>query len=117
MTTEIQATDLLGELARASWSKITGPEDDHQLEDAELSNRPGIVFRRKVAAPNQVYMGKAGSWQCLKCGTGILAGRVAHTIRDGLFPGSGGGDVWNEEVPYCPSCEKPPNFHGSPIRG
>lgn len=54
-------------------------------------------------------------WTHDKCGTVLLGARVAHPIHDGLFPLSGGGDVQMEVVPYCPTCEKKPSFHGTPI--
>lgn len=56
------------------------------------------------------------SWKCKKCGSDIMAARVAHPIwlTDGPGPCAGTGEVEYEEIPYCPKCEQPPNFHGSP---
>jgi hypothetical protein len=51
-----------------------------------------------------------------KCGTVLLGARVHHTIRDGLFPLSGGGDVSIEIVPYCPECQEEPSPYGTPVR-
>lgn len=52
---------------------------------------------------------------CNECGSEILTTTVAHTVRDGLFAFSGSGRVQNETVPYCPHCEKEPEFHGKAI--
>ncbi len=49
------------------------------------------------------------------CGTTVMGARVAHSIHDGSWPGSGSGSVHNEEVPYCPKCEDKPDYHGAPI--
>ncbi len=55
------------------------------------------------------------SFSCTKCGGNIQGVRVAHPIHDGLFFNSGSGECYYEIVPYCPSCEKKPNFHGDPV--
>lgn len=114
-TTAVQG--LLKELAGAPWCSVTGPGNDHSLEDTTVSSRPGVLYRRKKANPNQIYMGASDVWSCVTCGAGVLAGRVAHTVRDGLFLCSGSGEVVYEYVPYCPVCEKPPDFFGSPVYG
>ena len=44
-----------------------------------------------------------------------MGARIAHPIWDGPFPMSGSGRCDYEEVPYCPKCEKKPDFHGTPI--
>jgi hypothetical protein len=59
--------------------------------------------------------GEHGEWKHNKCGTVLLGAEVAHAVHDGLFPLSGGGDVEMETVPYCPTCEDKPSFHGRPI--
>lgn len=47
-----------------------------------------------------------------KCGTKIK-GKVVHlSVRDGLFPCSGSGEVKSITVPYCPKCEKEPTGYG-----
>lgn len=49
------------------------------------------------------------------CGTEILGETVAHPIWDGPFPCSGSGRCSYEQVPYCPTCENKPSFHGTSI--
>jgi len=56
-----------------------------------------------------------GTYKCRNCGETILASQIAHPIWDELFPFSGSGKCYYEEVPYCPKCQQKPEFHGSPI--
>jgi len=46
------------------------------------------------------------------CGTYLMGKTVYLTVRDGLFPFSGGGDVRTVTVPYCPNCEEEPKGDG-----
>jgi len=48
-----------------------------------------------------------------KCGAELMGKTAYLTIRDGLFPLSGNGDVETVEIPYCPNCEEPPKSHGT----
>lgn len=54
-------------------------------------------------------------WKHDKCGTVLMGAQVAHPIHDGPFPLSGSGQVRLETVPYCPTCEEKPSYHGRPI--
>jgi hypothetical protein len=119
-TTTIVTPECLKELAAASWYDVGSPDDDHKLERADLPQQPGFFFIRKKRNRDQIYMVKAANknhWTCTKCATTVLAALVAHSIHDGPFPLSGSGQCSNETVPYCPTCEKEPDFHGSIIRG
>ena len=60
--------------------------------------------------------GEIKEYRCNDCDSEIRATTVAHSIHDGPFPLSGSGRVTNEQVPYCPTCDEKPNFHGSPIK-
>ncbi|MBI5066315.1 hypothetical protein HZA97_08830 [Candidatus Woesearchaeota archaeon] len=99
------------ELARtSSWATI--------LEFAE--DKKGNTYARKQGS-EVVYLvinsdptGKFNC-KCAKCDSEVLGARIAHPIWDGPFPCSGSGKCHYETVPYCPNCEKQPNFHGSPI--
>lgn len=51
-----------------------------------------------------------------KCGTTLLCQVVIHSIHDGPFPLSGSGQVYREEVPYCPACQDQPSSIGRPLR-
>jgi len=64
-------------------------------------------------------------WICKKCGSTLLAFKIAHPVHNGfsMFGGShaGAGRCEYEERPYCPKCdgEKAENlgysFHGACI--
>ena len=56
------------------------------------------------------------TYECSQCGGEISGATVAHPIWDGPFPMSGSGKCHYETVPYCPKCEKQPDFHGNPIQ-
>ena len=57
-----------------------------------------------------------GTYKCKDCDSTILSTTVAHPIHDGPFPLSGSGRCKYEAVPYCPKCEKKPDFHGAAIK-
>lgn len=52
-----------------------------------------------------------------ECGTPIEVQTVSHSehFRNGPGRGAGSGGVCNEQVPYCPTCEKAPSPHGAPV--
>ncbi len=52
---------------------------------------------------------------CTECNTEVLGVVVAHPIHDGLSGNAGSGQVYNETVPYCPSCEEMPSLNGDAI--
>ncbi|GEM_PF-2433728 len=51
-----------------------------------------------------------------KCGTTLHGAPIAHPIHDGPFPLSGSGEVWMENVPYCPTCDPKPQSSGIPLK-
>jgi len=59
--------------------------------------------------------GKEGKGYTHQCGAQIKGAQVAHSIHDGPFSLSGGGQVHYETVPFCPDCETEPNYYGFPI--
>lgn len=110
--------ELLKELTGASWYDVGSSDDDHKLERADLSSQPDLAFMRKKHNPSQIYMVKVkdtSTWKCVKCATTVSAARVAHPIHDGPTPLSGSGQCSYEDAPFCPKCEKEPDFHGSAI--
>jgi hypothetical protein len=116
--TTVAIPELLKELMGLSWYDVGSPDDDHKLERVDLPSQPEVLYIRKKQNPNQVYMVRVknrNDWECLKCGATVLVAKVAHPVHDGPFPLSGSGQCSNETVPYCPACEKKPNFHGSAI--
>ncbi|USN97665.1 MAG: hypothetical protein H6799_01025 [Candidatus Nomurabacteria bacterium] len=73
-------------------------------------NRPSYKFAVIDESQKNEEKGKI-SWTH-KCGTQLI-GQTAHlTVRDGLFPLSGSGEVESITVPYCPNCEDVPRTHG-----
>jgi hypothetical protein len=80
----------------------------------EIAKKEGIEHHRKIGS-NIIYKKTNNGFECLDCGSEILAASVAHSIWDGPFPMSGSGQCHYESVPYCPKYEKKPDFHGSPI--
>src|SRR3989338_9544490 len=78
----------------------------------EIAKKDGIEYHRKRGS-EIVYKCSDDGFECMSCGSEILAARVAHPIHDGPFPLSGSGRCEYEQVPYCPKCEEKPNYHGS----
>lgn len=119
--TTVATPELSEKLAKASWRDVGSPDDDYKLERTDLEGSEGsLIYMRKKGTPTQIYVTQAkdtSTWHCLKCRTKVLAAQVAHPIHNGPFPLSGSGQCSNETVPYCPTCEKKPNFHGSAISG
>ncbi len=83
---------------------------DVQIEQAE---EDGITYRRKKGK-EIIYKKNEDGWQCVQCGSKVMAGRIAHSEWIKGMHGAGTGNVKNEEVPYCPKCEEEPKLHGSP---
>lgn len=83
------------------------------LETATDSNGQEFIRRKgsKIA-----YRSNGEGYVCAQCGSEILTGSVAHAIWRGFLPTSNTGKCHHEEVPYCPKCEKEPDFHGTPIQ-
>ena len=96
---------------RNPWASFI-PESAKDTNGQEYMRKKGSSIVYKVASNdkkgNQTY-------QCAQCGSEIMGAEVAHPIWDGPFPCSGSGRCHYEKVPYCPKCEKQPNFHGTPI--
>jgi hypothetical protein len=88
-----------------SWVSFT-PEMARDSKSVEYLRKKGSqITYRKVGA----------NFECTVCGSDIIEGKIAHAIWDGPFPMSGSGKCYDESVPYCPKCEKAPEFHGTPI--
>jgi hypothetical protein len=92
----------------------------------EWGKENSLVFIPEFAksSKGQKFMKKRGSdfvyevfeegCKCVKCDSEILVAEISHPIWDG--PGMGGsGKCHLENVPYCPKCEKKPNYSGSQI--
>ncbi len=97
-----------------------------------LKEKPWLTFVPEFAkgSDGTEYMRKRGSQHiykiikideesfnniCNSCNSDVLAAKVAHPIWDGPFPMSGSGRCYYETIPYCPKCEKKPDFSSTPI--
>jgi DNA-directed RNA polymerase subunit RPC12/RpoP len=78
----------------------------------EIAKKDGIEYHRKNGS-KIIYKQVKNGYECMNCGSDILVASVAHPIHDGPFPLSGLGKCEYEQVPYCPKCEKKPDFDGS----
>lgn len=78
----------------------------------EIAKKDGFEYHRKIGS-DIIYKKNSDGFECLDCGSDILATQVAHPIHDGPFPMSGSGKCEYEPVPYCPKCEDKPNYDGS----
>lgn len=47
-------------------------------------------------------------WKCWTCGEDILCKTVNKSVHDSGFSLRGSGEVRQETVPYCPSCDREP---------
>ena len=96
------------------WQKFgrENPWTSFIFETAQDPN--GVKYHRKKGT-QIVYRIVGNGLECVECGSEIKAGIVVHTIWDGNSGTSGSGKCYHEDVPYCPKCEKEPNFRGSPI--
>ena len=87
----------------------------------EKKRQSGQIIDDKKKKGHKIWLvlsestGKEGVSFKHKCGTEIQGKRVTHSIWDGPFPCSGGGEVQVETVPFCPKCETEPNSRGAPI--
>jgi hypothetical protein len=61
------------------------------------------------------YVKNVDGYKCKDCGGLIIGSKVAHPIQLREMPGAGSGECEYEIVPYCPNCEKKPDFHGAPV--
>lgn len=110
----------VGELiARLSKEKFNGEKIEWQKTNLDRIPVKYVKDRENgyVLKGNVIYVQKisGGDFTCFVCGSDILSATVAHSIWDRPGPCSGSGKVKYEEVPYCPKCEKKPNYHGIPI--
>lgn len=57
-----------------------------------------------------------GTWFHNPCGTDLETAIVNHSIHDGPGPLGGGGEVFRESVPWCPTCDTRPSPNGPPLK-
>lgn len=80
----------------------------------------GIIQRNAVsygAIPDpkedwKYYRLPDGSYACWNCGADVFVKTVHLSVHFDDMPLTGGGEVRNKQVPYCPKCEKEPPDHG-----
>lgn len=104
----------------APWAKFEEQNSWAAFIPETAKDASGQTFMR-AKGRSVVYKVKSedekgsASYECAQCGNEILSATVAHPIHDGPFPLSGSGECHYEAVPYCPRCEKKPDFHGTPV--
>lgn len=71
---------------------------------------------KRVAGDMKNYAGNPeDGYVCRECDGPVLGAQVAHPIHSRMMPGAGSGECQYEMVPYCPNCDKKPNYHGAPV--
>lgn len=117
---------------------VYGPYDDEKTVEDEIARRwPNnkinqfLIFDGKVvnvkSSPKEKpesekrepgnmenYVRDDDGWKCKDCGADIIGAQVAHPIWIRGLAG-GYGECRYDNVPYCPNCEKKPNFNGDPV--
>ena len=83
-------------------------------EVAEIDGREYIRDARRKIVYRKTTDGK--NYECVDCGSVIQTSGGYRPLHEGPFDGAGFGEVFREEVPYCPKCEQPPQFYTTPIR-
>lgn len=84
-----------------------------QGQEVTRKRYPGELTDKRLWLVLTESKGKEGVGFTHICGTVIEGVTVYLTVRDGLFPLSGSGDVKREVVPYCPNCEYEPQGSGT----
>ena len=86
-------------------------------------NQPTNPEKKQMRSPGGISQ-KSGNWVVAEeskkisygylhtCRTYLMGKEVYLTVRDGMFPLSGGGEVKTQIVPFCPKCEREPEGHG-----
>lgn len=87
---------------------------DGQIVNVKPSPKEKPESEKREPGNPKNYVKNGEGWKCKDCEADILAARVAHPI---WIRGSigGGGECTYSTEPYCPNCEKKPNFNGTPV--
>lgn len=73
-----------------------------------------LESRKRKPSNMENYVKNGDGWKCKDCEADILGAQVARPVWIRGFAG-GGGECRYDTLPYCPNCEKKPNFHGAPV--
>ena len=87
---------------------------DGQVVNVKPSSKEKPESEKREPGNMENYVKNGGGWKCKDCGSDILVAQVAHPVWIHGFAG-GGGEFKYDTLPYCPNCEKKPNFNGSPV--
>ena len=98
----------------------------------KLEKQPWLNFIPEFAQDpsGQIYMRKRGSliiykqiknknkrqYICIKCGAKILSSDISHLIWNHYSESFDLEKCVPESIPYCPNCEKIPEYVGKSIR-
>jgi len=88
---------------------------DGQIINVKPSVKEKPENEKRAPGNMDNYVKDGEGYKCKDCGGTIFDGKVAHPVHLREMPGAGFGECQYETVPYCPNCEKEPNFHGAPV--
>ena len=88
---------------------------DGQVVNVKSSPKEKPESEKREPGNMENYVKNGDGWKCKDCGADILGSQVAHPVWIRGFAGGGGDECKHETVPYCPNCEKKPDFHGAPV--
>lgn len=87
---------------------------DGSVVNVKPSSKEKPESEKREPGNAENYVKNGDGWKCKDCGADILGAQVAHPVWIRGFAG-GGGECKYDTLPYCPNCEKKPNFHGAPV--
>lgn len=88
---------------------------DGQIVNVKPSSLERHEHEKREPGNMNNYVKDGDGWKCKDCNAIIISARVAHPVHFHGMHGAGGGECKYETVPYCPNCEKQPNFNGAPV--
>jgi len=88
---------------------------DGQIVNVKPSVKEKPEHEKRAPGNMDNYVKNDKGYTCKDCGGTILGAKVAHPVHLSEMPGAGFGECEYETVPYCPNCEKQPNFSGAPV--
>jgi hypothetical protein len=104
-----------------------GPyEDDNQIKEAVVHLQINQFIVLEVISAKSLlgepegnmdnYIKDGAVYRCRDCGAVIMSALVAHSVYCGKDETDGVLHECHYEIaPYCPRCERKPDFHGAPV--
>ena len=88
---------------------------DGQVVNVKPSPKEKPESEKREPGHIKNYVKNGEGYTCKDCGGAILGGKVEHPVHLREMPGAGSGECQYETIPYCPNCDKEPNFYGAPV--